>query len=170
MPPKRTGHAVDPRTSELVSEAFRILNSGDEPGALEKFERVLQVEPTNSNALVQTGLRGIGHPAFKARAFARISLAFEAGTPQKLTAATPQGLLLATLTGRYHVERNEYYSARKFYEMCLASPARRGFCQMMQMATLVPVYPRSCDEARLWINQFHKGLDFLLKQVFCCCC
>jgi len=144
-----------------------MLQAGNETKALEIFEEVLTTEPTNSNALVQTAIKGISNPSVSRDSYSRIARAFENGTPFKLTTECQEGLILSALSAKYHIQRDEYESARKFYQKCVSSSLSSKTTMKIQLVTLMPPYVRSCEDARVWRERFNHGIDDLLNQVYC---
>ena len=101
------------------------------------------------NTLLQWGIAKLGDGAARGRGFDALERAFRADAhPRPMTAHSPQGQWLATLIGRWHVERVAYDRALYWYGKAMAEgPPQQNDCLSMQMATLVTPYPKGVDDA-----------------------
>jgi hypothetical protein len=113
--------------------------------------------------LVQLGLDGLRDPQRADEAFARLELAFsDQALPSPVPIHSSQGMVLASLIGRFRVERKQFETAERFFRMA-ATSKNGGYCQRMQHGTLVTPYPASSAEAERILVRYHRELDALLS-------
>ena len=99
--------------------------------------------------LIQWGIAKLGERGQMAQGFDALERAFhEDARPAPVTARSPYGQWLATMIGRWHVERVAYDRALHWYGRAMAEgPPQQNDCLSMQMATLVNPYPKNVDDA-----------------------
>ena len=149
------------RAERAVAEAFAVMGGGDEAGAIRLFEKALTHDPWNANALSQIGMRQMAHAnmRLRTRAMKYLAKSFDdLAHPRPVSAKNPQGLMLASTLGRYHIERKEYLTASKFLEMAAVSPAQTSHCQQIMLHSQIPAYATSVKHAH----------DLMIKYVAWC--
>lgn len=95
-------------------------------------------------------------------AFERMEGAFaDTAKPRPVPIDSPQGMILASLIGRWRVEQSDYTTADRFFLKAAGSRAAND-CQRIQHATLLPSYPASQADADHVISRYHALHDMLL--------
>ena len=154
----------DPALEPLVHEGFRLAQSGQTAEAQAVFRRVLQIQPQQSDALVQVAMQEMKAPATTALAFERLELALsDDAWPRPFSLETVQGVTLAAMVARQAWEKKDYSKSERFFKKAAAS-SHAGDCQRAQLATHVSPYPRSERHADAMITRYHLQMDALLKQ------
>ena len=117
-------------------------------------------------ALVQWGIAKLGEKGQMAQGFDALERAFhEDARPAPVTARSPYGQWLATMIGRWHVERVAYDRALHWYGRAMAEgPPQQNDCLSMQMATLVNPYPRNVDNAAAVVAAYFRRMSALVEK------
>ena len=117
-------------------------------------------------ALVQWGIAKLGEKGQMAQGFDALERAFhEDARPAPVTARSPYGQWLATMIGRWHVERVAYDRALHWYGRAMAEgPPQQNDCLSMQMATLVNPYPKNVDDAAAVVAAYFRRMSALVEK------
>ena len=117
-------------------------------------------------ALVQWGIAKLGERGQMAQGFDALERAFhEDARPAPVTARSPYGQWLATMIGRWHVERVAYDRALHWYGRAMAEgPPQQNDCLSMQMATLVNPYPKNVDDAAAVVAAYFRRMSALVEK------
>ena len=101
-----------------------------------------------------------------AQGFDALERAFhEDARPAPVTARSPYGQWLATMIGRWHVERVAYDRALHWYGRAMAEgPPQQNDCLSMQMATLVNPYPKNVDDAAAVVAAYFRRMSALVEK------
>ena len=145
----------------------------DHPESPGLWNKVLELNPRNSNAYFQLGLKGFTSPddASQYKGVMYLEKAFD---PEQVDMAVPLSdinfiNLLSTL-GRWRWERREYYLAEKHFTRAfqayeVGSGGKTDVCTGTSIATLLHPWPMSMDEAdrmaEIYMDNSQKWLDFL---------
>jgi hypothetical protein len=135
------------------------------PNVLSLWRRVLELNPRDTNALVQVGIRLVDSPNVpdKSEGFAYLERSFDqSSTPRPIDGTSIQGYTIAQLIGRR--DNTPYWKQMKFLRIAAESPHRPDDCHHIQMATLIPEFPESIEEARSALEGFHDRMDALLAR------
>ena len=135
------------------------------PNVLSLWRRVLQLNPRDTVALVQSGIRLVDSTidSDKSEGTAYLERAFEpSSTPYPLDGTSVQGYTIAQLLGRR--DNTPYAKQMKFLTIAADSPHSPDDCHVIQKATLIPEFPESIEEARNALDGFHSRMDALLAR------
>ena len=141
-----------------------------DPSVLGIWEKILELDPKNSNARIQLGLFGMTSPdkEMQREAFNFLQDAFD---PDKVRNVIPmpshQGIILASVIGRYRIEEVEYNTAEKFLKIAFDSmkmkTGQKDVCLELQMATMLNPFPESMERKQESVDKFQQRLEKFLN-------
>jgi len=141
------------------------------PSTIQLWEKLLNLDAKNSNARIQLGLHGMMLPnkSLQNNAFLLLQEAFDKDIVlDPIPMPSYQGMILASVIGRYRWEQTEYTTAQKFLNIAndnmYLKKKEEDLCVTLQLATMIDAYPKSIQEKQLSIDKFQNRLEkFLFK-------
>ena len=122
--------------------------------------------PRNSLPLLYVGCIYLNSPAINLKnvGFKFIETAFnEDYTDYTINTNNPYFQYLATLVGRHNVNHHNYKVAEKFFKIAVSYPLRNGHVPLLQIATCINSYPKTCNDACSFMKEKKRLLKKLLS-------
>lgn len=145
----------------LLKEYFQSSNEFERDGLLEKM---LSLDPNNSNVLVQNGIKMINskNEIEEYYGYKLLEKAFD--TEPCIPIDSYQGKWIATMIGRYSHLKHKYETSEKFFTLANISKSHQDDTNDVHLATLIKGYPKSVNDAASIIKVYNEKIDLLLHK------
>ena len=163
-----SGAATSASVDTLEAVAFDLLRTEGRTAAVPAFERVLSLNASRANAHMQLGLSFLGSSDehTKESAYQSLERAFAPDVWPQVPMRSMQSAFLTYKIFVYRWKQHNYPRAHMFLEKAEASQRAMGVadtCTAMQLATMLPRYPRTKEDEVLSLKRSTSRMNALLR-------